>query len=240
MIVPTYQEEDYIKETLVSLSRAQSRGISKCIQSEIIVVDSGTDRTLELATPIADKTFRVAERGVSRARNLAALKASGNILLFFDADVTVPVNLLEDVLRTFEEKKVVAAVSRVQPFGQAYEALTFSQKLFYALDDVFVRNSVKSRLLLRFYNRGDVLAVRRNAFFDAGGFNENLAILEITELVLKLSEAGKIALLKTVVYESSRRLKQWGLMKSYLLWWKNYGSYYLRSRPFDRTYESVR
>jgi glycosyltransferase involved in cell wall biosynthesis len=240
MIIPTYQEEEYIKETLVHLARAKSVATSKGIESEILVVDSGRDKTLKLARPITDKVFKFRERGVSKARNFGASKASGDILLFIDADVIVPADLLEEVVRTFKDKVIVAAFSRVQPRRFRSHSLSASKRLFYLLDDIFVKNCVKHKILLRFYNRGDVLAVRRDSFFKTRGFNEKLATMEITELILKLSEVGRIALLNTTVYESVRRLKQWGVLKSYLVWWRYYASYWLLQRPFNSTYETVR
>jgi glycosyltransferase involved in cell wall biosynthesis len=240
MIIPTYQEEEYIKETLAHLAEAKSVGELKGIESEILVVDSGHDKTLRLARSITDKALKFKERGVSKARNFGASKASGDILLFFDADVIVPVDLLEEVVRTFKEKTVVAAISRVKPRRFRSYSLSASERLFYLFDDVFVKNCVKYKLLLSFYNRGDVLAVRRDSFFKTGGFNEKLAAMEITELILKLSEVGRIALLNTTVYESVRRLKQWGVLKSYLMWWRYYASYWLLQRPFNSAYETVR
>jgi glycosyltransferase involved in cell wall biosynthesis len=240
IIIPTYQEEEYVKETLVHLARAKSFAASKGIESEIFVIDSGHDKTFELAKPITDKVFRFRGRGVSKARNFGASKASGDILLFIDADVIVPTDLLEEVMRTFKNKAIVAAISRVQPRRFGSHSLSASKKLFYLLDDAFVKNCVKHKLLLRFYNRGDVLAVDRDSFFKTSGFNEKLATMEITELILKLSDMGKIALLKTTVYESVRRLKRWGVLKSYLLWWRYYASYWLSRRSFSGTYEVVR
>lgn len=240
IIVPTYQEEEYIKETLVHLAKAKFVGDSKGIESEILVVDSGHDKTLELASPIADKVFAFGERGVSKSRNFGASKAFGDVLLFIDADVIVPVNLLEEVVKTFEDKAVVAAISRVQPRRFSSQSLSASKRLFYFFDDIFVKSCVKRLFLLRFYNRGDVLAIRRDSFFRTRGFNEKLAIMEITELILKLSEVGRIALLNTVVYESVRRLKQWGVLRSYLVWWRYYALYWLSRRPFNSAYEAVR
>jgi len=240
VIIPTFQEEEHIKETLVHLTRAKSVATSKGIKSEILVVDSGHDETLKLARSIADKAFEFRERGVSKARNFGASKASGDILLFIDADVIVPANLLEEAVRTFKDEAIAAAISRVLPRESRSHSLSASKRLFYLLDDIFVKNCVKYKLFLRFYNRGDVLAVHRGSFFKTGGFNERLAIMEITELILKLSEVGRIALLNTTVYESVRRLKQWGVLKSYLVWWRNYASYWLLQRPFSSTYETVR
>jgi glycosyltransferase involved in cell wall biosynthesis len=239
VIIPTYQEEEYIKETLVHLARAKSAAALKGIESEILVVDSGRDKTFKLAEPISDKVFKFRERGVSKARNFAASKASGNILLFMDADVIVTVDLLEEVMRTFKDKPIVAAISRVQPRKSGSQSLSASKRLFYLFDDIFIKNCVKHKLLLRFYNRGDVFAVRRSSFFKTGGFNEKLATMEITELIVKLSDVGRIALLKTTVYESVRRLKRWGVLKSYLVWWRYYAIYWLLQRP-SSTYEPVR
>jgi glycosyltransferase involved in cell wall biosynthesis len=240
IIIPTYQEDEYIKETLVHLARAKSVAALKGVKSEIFVVDSGHDKTFELAKPTADKVFKFRERGVSKARNFGASKASGDILLFMDADVIVPVNLLEEVIRTFKDEAVVAAISRVQPCRFGSHSLSASKRLFYLLDDIFVKNCVNHSFLLRFYNRGDILAIRRDSFFKTSGFNEKLATMEITELIVKLSEVGRIALLKTTVYESVRRLKRWGVLKSYLVWWRYYASYWLLQRPFSSTYETVR
>lgn len=239
IIIPTYQEEKYIKETLARLARAKSLAASKGIESEIFVVDSGHDKTLELAKAITEKVFKFKERGVSKARNFGASKATGDILLFMDADVIVPADLLEEVMRTFKDEAVVAAISRVQPLNFGSPSLSASKRLFYLLDDVFVKNCVKHKLLLRFYNRGDVLAVQRDSFFKTGEFNEKLATMEITELIIKLSEVGRVALLKTTVYESVRRLERWGVLKSYLVWWKYYASYWLLQWRFSN-YEAVR
>jgi glycosyltransferase involved in cell wall biosynthesis len=239
IIVPTYQEEEYIKETLVHLAKAQSVAALKGIESEILVVDSGHDKTFDLVRPMADKVYKFRERGVSKARNFGGSKASGGILMFIDGDVTVPVNLLEEVVRMFKDKAIVAAISRVQPRKLTSNSLPASKRLFYLLDDIFVKNCVRHKFLLRFYNRGDILAVRRDSFFKTGGFNEKLAIMEITELVQKLTELGRIALLNTTVYESVRRLRKWGILKSYLVWWSYYASYWLLQR-LNSNYEAVR
>jgi len=240
IVIPTYNEEPYIIETLIHLAKAKSAATPKGIRSEIIIIDSGHDNTLKLAKPIADKTFRFNERGVSRARNCGASKARGEILLFMDADVIVPSDLFEKVAEIFKDEATVAAISRVRPRESASNQLSVSKKLFYLFDDLFIKNCVEHKSLLRFYNRGDILAIRKPSFQRAGGFNEKLAIMEITDLVLKLSQEGKIALLNTTVYESVRRLKQWGVLKSYLIWGKYYISYWLNRRSLSSNYEPVR
>jgi len=240
IIIPTYNEEEYITETLIHLAKAKSAATSKGIRSEIIIIDSGHDKTFKLAKSISDKTLRFNERGVSKARNYGASKATGEILLFMDADVTVPSHLFEKVAQTFKDEATVAAISRVRPRESASKHLSVSRRLFYLFDDIFIKNCIKHKSLLRFYNRGDILAIKKRSFLCAGGFNEKLAIMEITDLVLKLSQEGKIALLNTTVFESVRRLKQWGVLKSYLIWGKYYISYWLMRKSPSSNYEPVR
>ncbi|MDH5441952.1 MAG: glycosyltransferase, partial [Candidatus Bathyarchaeota archaeon] len=80
VIIPTYMEGRYIKRTLSSLA-----GIDNPL--EIIVVDGGSqDGTIEIAKRFTDKVYQINERGISRAKNYGAEKASGNILVFLDAD----------------------------------------------------------------------------------------------------------------------------------------------------------
>jgi len=239
VIIPTFQEETYIKETLASLAKAKAYAAKRGIKSEILVVDSGNDGTLKMARPIADKVFRFTERGVSKARNFGASKASGEILIFMDADVIVSSDLFEEVMKEFSYRSTVAAISRVRPrFG--FSSLPFSKRMFYFVDDLLIKNCVKYKPLLIFYNRGDVLAINRKCHLKTGGFDEKLAIMEITEVVLKLSKIGRIALLDTTVFESVRRLNRWGVLKSYLLWWKYYTLYWVLPSALKGNYEAVR
>lgn len=238
VIVPTYLEEDYIEETLNRLGRVKHGGKSKGIESEIIVVDSGSDKTFDIAKNLADKAFKFRKRGFSRARNFGAAKASGHILLFTDADARAPANWLVEVWKTFRNRETVAAVSYTAPYKSLY--LSPYEKMFYKLDRFYIKTCAKWPSLLRFYSRGDGLAVRREAFKKVGGFDEKINVGEVSEFLLRLSKIGKVVVLGVPVEESARRLKEWGVLKTYLIWWRNYLSYYLLNRPFSNIYSTVR
>jgi len=83
IIIPAYNAEEFIEATIQSaLNNASS-------VSEVIVVDDGsTDQTPSICTSFGDKIrYRhVKNGGVSRARNIGATMASGEWLLFLDAD----------------------------------------------------------------------------------------------------------------------------------------------------------
>ena len=83
IIIPAYNAEEFIEATIQSALNIAPSG------REIIVVDDGsTDQTPSICSRFGDKIRyrRVENGGVSRARNIGASMASGEWLLFLDAD----------------------------------------------------------------------------------------------------------------------------------------------------------
>ena len=238
VIVPTYLEEDYIEEALNRLGKANHVAKLSGIESEILVVDSGDDKTFDIAKGIADKVFKFTERGFSKARNFGASKASGRVLLFTDADVRAPANWFEEVWKTFRDLRVIAAISYTVPYKSLH--LSPFERMFYKLDHLYIKTCAKWKALLRFYSRGDGLAIRKDALTKVGGFNEEINVGEVSELLLKLSKIGEVAVFNIPVEESARRLKEWGVLRTYLKWWRDYVSYYSLNRPFSNVYSTVR
>ena len=96
VIVPAYKEEKYIGGTINSIKRAQDFLLNqRGIPSEIVVVDNhSSDRTADIARSCAVKLLSEPTHNVAKGRNIGASQASGDILVFIDADVMVPQNLL--------------------------------------------------------------------------------------------------------------------------------------------------
>src|SRR3954464_7912309 len=81
IIIPAHNEEAYLGDTLEGL---QDQGYPNY---EIIVVTNGcSDRTVEVAKGRCHRLINIKERGLSKARNLGAQAAQGDILVFLDAD----------------------------------------------------------------------------------------------------------------------------------------------------------
>ena len=94
VIIPAYNSEKFIGETLYSVVRQSFQAM------EIIVVDDGsTDGQNEIIKTIMKEDARIkliqqANRGVSAARNLGIEHAKGQYLAFLDADdVWLPHNI---------------------------------------------------------------------------------------------------------------------------------------------------
>jgi len=235
VIFTTLNEEKYIAGTLLSLRKV----LRTCrVDAEILVVDSSENNlTVQLASRFADRVFRFSERGLSKARNFGAAKARGDILVFMDADSIPSACIFQNLLEAFKDQNVVAAITYVYTYDKKP---TLTQKIFYIFDIAFIKGCAIAPFLLKFYNRGDFIAVRKNVFLKAGGFDPKLNIMEITDLIMRILGMGKVVVLNKPVYESSRRLKSWGFLKSHIYWWKNYLSYYLLKKPSEKTYPVIR
>lgn len=108
VIIPTYNEEKTIGECLESLSR------QTYIDIEIIVVDDGsTDNTSRILHAISRtgkvKIFIQEHLGPGAARNLGAKEASGEILVFVDADMTFDGKFVEMLVKPIIEDKSLPA-----------------------------------------------------------------------------------------------------------------------------------
>ena len=80
IIIPTYNEAKYIKTCLESLTQ------QSLLPYEIIIVDDGsTDKTVEAL--LGFRILRQVHKGAGAARNLGAKHATGDILVFVDADM---------------------------------------------------------------------------------------------------------------------------------------------------------
>ncbi|MCK5574109.1 MAG: glycosyltransferase family 2 protein [Bacteroidetes bacterium] len=89
--------------SVVTLTLNEERNIADCLESarwanEIIVVDSGsTDRTLEIARKYTDKIVEVEWTGYGAARNVGILRATGDWILWLDADERVSPELADEI-----------------------------------------------------------------------------------------------------------------------------------------------
>lgn len=79
VIIPAYNEEQCLPETLERIGKALS--IAAC-PSEIIVVDNDSqDRTKQIAEAFGAKVFLEKEHNISKVRNTGVENATGDVLI---------------------------------------------------------------------------------------------------------------------------------------------------------------
>jgi glycosyltransferase involved in cell wall biosynthesis len=80
VLIPTLNEEDGISKVLPSIPRE--------LIDEVLVVDSSSDRTAQIAEQLGAKVIRERRTGYGRAIHTAIENASGEILVYIDGDFT--------------------------------------------------------------------------------------------------------------------------------------------------------
>ncbi|MFN2365795.1 MAG: glycosyltransferase family 2 protein [Desulfurivibrionaceae bacterium] len=106
VIIPVHNGGESFGKCLGSLAAARPPA------DEIIVVADGeSDGAWRLARDFPAGIIEIPEpSGPGRARNLGAARARGDILLFIDADVTVPLDIIARVRDYFDNHPAVSAV----------------------------------------------------------------------------------------------------------------------------------
>jgi len=98
IIVPAFNEEKLLGASLAEIKSAAAAFTARGWQVELVVCDNNsTDRTPEIARAAGAKVVFEPVNQIARARNCGALAASGNWLVFVDADSHPSAGLFADV-----------------------------------------------------------------------------------------------------------------------------------------------
>lgn len=177
VIISTYNRAEYIGITLNSfLNQSYPSDLY-----EIIVCDNhSTDNTreaIESCIKGTNKNIRYLfekRQGMHYARNYAARHSKGQILYFTDDDTIADFNLLSELIKIFDNKKVGCATGRILPKWECTPPKWVEK---YCNNALLSLSDQGSRIKIRNYDL-DVFgcheAVRRDVFFRAGGFHPDL------------------------------------------------------------------
>jgi len=228
VVIPTFNEGKYIKRTLSTISKNKD--------VEIIVVDGhSTDETVEIARQFTGKIHVINKRGVSKAKNYGAIHATGDIIVFLDADVIAPPDFAEKLLEAFDGD-VVGATCSIVPFKPK-----LIERFFFTPYNMLIRMFSYVRCNKLKFARGEFIAVRKREFIKVGGFDERLTCMEDHDLSSRLSEKGRFAFIKGLtVYESARRIRAWGFSRTVTIWFLNFTFFTLFHKTFSGRWEPVR
>ena len=227
VVVPARGEGSRLERTLDSLVAQTFDG-----RFEVVVVASGT-RTVAVARahPVVDRVLIDDSReGPGRARNRGVAAASGDVLLFTDADTVVPPTWVRRHRRQYATPAVVGVGGPLRPLSDDLR----HRALFRLLSDWWYRVSWPVGFVQQ---PGPNCSVRRSAFEAVGGFDESLPFLEDTDLSLRLREAGPVVYdPECPVRTSVRRHERTGYLRLFLVYLVGYLEYALPGRSPTREY----
>jgi len=115
IIVPAFNEEKLILETLRRILTATAAFSGRGWASEVIVCDNNSnDRTAELARTAGARVVFEPINQIGRARNTGAAAATGDWLLFIDADSHPEPELFADVATAIQSGNCLAGGSTIR------------------------------------------------------------------------------------------------------------------------------
>ena len=198
IVIPAFNEERLIERCLQSITASLVDNLKPGLTSEIIVVDNNsTDTTAELAGRAGAQVIFEPFNQIGRARNAGAAVATGDWLLFLDADSVLTPGLLADILRVIKEGKSVGCGSTLRMQGLPWWA-NWTLQLWTG-----------TSILFR-WAAGALVVCRRDAFREVGGFNEELYAADEISLSERLKRWGRqrglqFIILRTHPLETSSR-----------------------------------
>lgn len=130
VVIPAYNEEDYLAATIESLLQQDFEG-----SYEIIVVDNNsTDSTVVLAKSYGVKVVSEKHPGVCWARQKGTEAANGEIVVSTDADTTFSKQWLSTIDKEFNKDGVVAVAGPCKFVDPPYWGAIYPTILFGFVD----------------------------------------------------------------------------------------------------------
>jgi cellulose synthase/poly-beta-1,6-N-acetylglucosamine synthase-like glycosyltransferase len=181
-------------------------------------------------------------KGLVVARETGRVIATGDILVYLDADCRAPLMWLERIERRFAADPVLIAMSGPYRF---YDWDWWGRLLIRAYDYTLAPATqflVKYLLRIGTIFYGGNFAVRRSALQRIGGFDTSIEFHgEDTNVGRRLFAVGRVSLFPDCyLYTSARRYNAMGKGAVFRLYVRNFTSVLLRGRPKDTTHVDVR
>ncbi|MBX9765421.1 glycosyltransferase family 2 protein [Patescibacteria group bacterium] len=236
-IIPAYNEEAYLSGCLESLFREIDRNGAGS-ETEVIVVDNNsTDKTRHVAGAFANvKVISETKKGSSFARQKGFQEATGDILVFFDADVRVPEGWIQHMRLQLEASTNIVAVSG--PY--IYYDLPHPWRSV-AWPYVVILGNI-AHLATGYCVAGGNLVIKKHALEAIGGFDTSVLFYgDDLDVARRLSNVGKVVYSEKMPVEASaRRFNARGVIATTGIYAVNFLSVALRKRPIRAEFHDVR
>lgn len=180
VIIPAYNSLHTLPALIKSLHASRYKDF------EVIIGDDGSREPVSSWLKGAGYTvFRLPiNRGPAAARNLAAKKSRGSVLVFLDSDVEVYPDTLGNIAKKFAADPDLTALTGVWDKDQRTKAF-FPQ--FKALRDWSYWTNERDRDGYYYLFSTRIAAVKREVFVRLGGFNPHFRQMEDVEITYRIA-----------------------------------------------------
>jgi len=221
VLIPAYNEEDSIKETVETVLKSDYKKIIEVI----IINDGSSDNTLKIVRQLEKKypkvwVFDKKNSGKADSLNQAIKIAKGELIAVVDADSYPDINAVSSMVGFFDEKNIGAATTRIlvkqknnflrKMQAVEYKVIAFTRMLLGFIDAIYV-------------TPGPMAIYRKSALHRIGGFDKK-NMTEDIEATWHLIHAGyniRMSFVAKSTTVAPETLKKW--FKQRIRW--NIGGY---------------
>jgi glycosyltransferase involved in cell wall biosynthesis len=178
IVVPAFNEERLLPAALASIRAAAGAFEGRCDWELVVCDNNSTDATAEIARAAGARVVFEPHNQIARARNSGAAAATGDWLVFVDADSTPGAGLFADVLAQIDGGEVLAGGSTIAA----------DSSLLVVRFMVHVWNGVSRAMR---WAAGSFIFCETAAFRELGGFDEALYASEELDLSQRLKRLAR-------------------------------------------------
>ena len=206
IVIPAFNEELLLAASLAQVREAMVAFTTAGWESELIVCDNNsTDRTAEIARAAGAKVVFEPVNQIARARNSGAAAATGDWIVFVDADSHPSAGLFADVAEAIKSGNCLAGGATIR----------LDEKLFVA---GMITRTWNFASRCGHWLAGSFIFVETAAFRKIGGFSHQLFAGEELELTLRLKKLARETGRKIVVLHRHSLVTSARKMRLYSAW----------------------
>lgn len=178
LVVPAYNEEEYLPLLLDSIEEARDRFTPSPSLIEVIIADNGsTDKTAIIASRRGCQIVHEERRIIAAVRNTGATIAQGDILAFTDADNIIHHDTFNEIEKALSSSRVVGGST-----GVRLERMSLGIAVAYAMMVPMVWATGMDT---------GVIFCRKRDFCDVGGYSEGHLFAEDVQFLWRLRRLGR-------------------------------------------------
>lgn len=201
IVVPTLNEERNVCSLIEAIRR------QTCPADELLIVDGGSDdATVRLASEFDDVKVLSGQPPVGAQRQLGLQNATGDIVVFLDADTVPPPDFIGRCVKEMEVRRLDIAC----PWYKPYPSSPTISAVFLCFNLLFV---ALQRLLAS--GAGGCILAKREFAMRVGGFRSDL-VYEDIEFIRRASRRGRFGIVRPSIPVSDRRFREFGVGKTLL------------------------
>ncbi len=204
-VIPAHDEAFEIRGTIDALHAATAT--LRLAHEIVVVADACSDDTAAIAREAGARVLAVDHRHIAATRNSGARYATGDWLVFVDADTCVDATLLAAAMAALRDG-AVGGGANVRLSGAT---TTYQRIAMRVLGWAFRATGIAP---------GCFIFCTRAAFDAAGGFDERYFAAEDVAISRALARQGRFVILREPVWTSARKLRTFTAREHLRLLWQ--------------------